>query len=433
MAAAAPWDFHRKAAWLPTASWRSLELRTHHNALGVALSLRPAEPVTLIRPHAAEAAARFFAERFPGRSFYAVKANPSPDLLRALWAGGIRAFDVASIAEVRLVRATLGRAAELAFMHPVKAAEAIAEAYHAHGVRIFALDTHEELAKIVSATSSADAPARDLTLCVRLRVSSAHAKLSLAAKFGASLREAPALLAAARQAADALGVSFHVGSQAMSPQAYADALSLVRAAIVEAGVTVDVIDVGGGFPARYPGLEPPPLAAYFEVIHRHYEALPVSYSAELWCEPGRALAADFASVLVRVEKRRGQELYVNDGAYGSLFDAAHVGWRYPVALVRPRPSAAPPAEFAFFGPTCDDMDRMQGPFLLPADVAAGDFIEIGQLGAYGQAMRTGFNGFGAGETVAVADFPMASLVPENRPAEEAYPANVTPLFARRTG
>jgi ornithine decarboxylase len=111
----------------------------------------------------------------------------------------------------------------------------------------------------------------------------------------------------------------------------------VRAAIVEAAVTVDIVDVGGGFPSSYPGMEPPPLEAYFEVIHKAFESLPISYSAELWCEPGRALCAEYASVLVRVEKRRGDELYINDGAYGALFDAAHIGWRFPVKLVREEP------------------------------------------------------------------------------------------------
>ncbi|MCS6986755.1 MAG: type III PLP-dependent enzyme [Sphingomonadaceae bacterium] len=386
-------------------------MHAHHHALGVALSLRPSRPVMLLRPHAAEAAARYFVRHFPGRSFYAVKANPDALLLRHLWAGGIRQFDVASLAEARLVRGLLPQS-ELAFMHPVKAEEAIHEAYHRLGVRIFALDSPEELAKIVRATARADGtPAGDLALCVRLRVSSAHSKLSLGAKFGIGVAEAPALLMAARQVADTLGICFHVGSQAMSPQAYADALAYVRAAIVASGVTVDVIDVGGGFPSRYPGLEPPPLGAYFAVIERGFEALPVSYSAELWCEPGRALAADFAGLLVRVEKRRGHELFINDGAYGSLFDAAHLGWRYPVRLVRPEPSTAPLAEFTLWGPTCDDMDHMKGPFPLPADVGPGDYLEFGQIGAYGQAMRTDFNGFGEHEVAIVADPPLASLIP----------------------
>jgi ornithine decarboxylase len=378
-------------------------LHIYHSALGLAAALRPVQPVTLIRPHAARRAARFFIERFPGRSLYAVKANPSPDLLRLLWQEGVTHYDVASIAEVRLVAKTLPDAVQC-FMHPVKAEEAIAEAYQL-GVRTFSLDTMEELDKIVRATGGAS----DLNLCVRIRVSSEHSKLSLAAKFGADPGEMKALLFAARQAADALGICFHVGSQAMTPAAYSEAMERVRAAIVEAAVTVDIVDVGGGFPSVYPGMEPPPLEAYFAVIHNAFESLPISYSAELWCEPGRALAAEYASLLVRVEKRRGDQLYINDGAYGALFDAAHIGWRFPVRLVRTEESDVREMPFSFYGPTCDDLDHMAGPFLLPADVAAGDYIEIGMLGAYGCAMRTAFNGFGAVERVESADEPMASL------------------------
>src|SRR6185295_19917763 len=285
----------------------------------------------------------------------------------------------------------------------------IAEAYFGHGVRTFALDTQDELDKIVRATSTDGVAATDLNLLVRIRVSSDHAKLSLASKFGAAPNEMKTLLMAARQASDALGICFHVGSQAMSAAAYAEALSRVRDAIVEAAITVDIVDVGGGFPSVYPGMEPPSLESYFAVIHAGFEALPISYSAELWCEPGRALCAEYASVLVRVEKRRGSELYINDGAYGALFDAAHIGWRYPVRLIRDKESKARPLGFSFYGPTCDDLDRMAGPFDLPADVGPGDYVEIGMLGAYGCAMRTGFNGFGVTETELVDDEPMASL------------------------
>lgn len=369
---------------------------------------RPVQPVTLLRPHAARRAARFFVERFPGRSLYAVKANPSPDLLQILWEAGVTHYDVASISEVRLVHETLSEAV-ICFMHPVKAEEAIAEAYFDHGVKTFSLDTVEELEKIVRATSKGGVPATDLNLLVRIRVSSDHAKLSLASKFGADPRDVSNLLFAARQAADALGICFHVGSQAMTPAAFAEAMARVRTAIVEAAVTVDIVDVGGGFPSSYPGMEPPPLETYFSVIHQAFEALPISYSAELWCEPGRALCAEYASVLVRVEKRRGDELYINDGAYGALFDAAHIGWRYPVRLIRNVESTVRPMQFSFYGPTCDDLDRMAGPFELPGDAGSGDYIEIGMLGAYGCAMRTQFNGFGITHSAIVEDEPMASL------------------------
>jgi ornithine decarboxylase len=408
-------------------------LHNHHSALGLATApvggtcaaalakQRPVQPVTLIRPHAARRAARFFAEKFPGRSLYAVKANPSPDLLRILWEEGVTHYDVASIAEVRLVAETLPEAI-LCFMHPVKAEEAIAEAYFTHKVRTFSLDTEEELEKIVRATGGAT----DLNLLVRIRVSSDHAKLSLAAKFGAEPSEMKALLMATRQVADALGICFHVGSQAMTPAAYAEAMELVRAAIVEAAVTVDIVDVGGGFPSWYPGMEPPPLETYFEIVHRAYEDLPISYSAELWCEPGRALCAEYASLLVRVEKRRGDTLYINDGAYGALFDAAHIGWRFPVRLVRAEASDARDMAFSFYGPTCDDLDHMAGPFHLPADVGAGDYVEIGMLGAYGCAMRTGFNGFGSDLKVLADDPPMATLYGEPE-GEQAMPSNVVKL------
>ena len=156
-------------------------MHKHHNALGLATAptgiacaadlakTRPVQPVTLIRPHAARRAARFFVEKFPGRSLYAVKANPSPDLLALLWDCGVTHYDVASIAEVRLVAQTLP-GAELCFMHPVKAEEAIAEAYFTHNVRTFSLDTIEELEKIVRATASDGEPAADLNLLVRIRV-----------------------------------------------------------------------------------------------------------------------------------------------------------------------------------------------------------------------------------------------------------------------
>ncbi|MGH6705216.1 MAG: type III PLP-dependent enzyme [Sphingomicrobium sp.] len=394
-------------------------MHKHHRALGLATAPSgnavadiaksgPIQPVTLLRPHAATRAARFFSERFPGKSLYAVKANPSPDLLKILWNAGVTHYDVASLGEVRLVAATLPDAIQC-FMHPVKAEEAIAEAYFTHGVKTFSLDTIEELEKIVRATTTDGVPATDLNLLVRLRVSSDHSKLSLASKFGADPADIKPLLMAARQASDALGLCFHVGSQAMSPAAYAEAMSRVRDAIVEAAVTVDIVDVGGGFPSWYPGMEPPALEAYFEVIYNAFEALPISYSAELWCEPGRALCAEYASVLVRVEKRRGSELYINDGAYGALFDAAHIGWRYPVKLIREQESDTRDMAFSFYGPTCDDLDHMAGPFELPADVQAGDYIEVGMLGAYGCAMRTGFNGFGVEDRVIVDDEPMASL------------------------
>ncbi len=415
-------DFQTARQLFNRTVWGSLELHHHPDALAVVRALAPDEPVILNRPHAAARAARFFVEKFPGKPLYAVKANPSPDLLRVLWDAGIVHYDVASIAEVRLVRATLPEAT-LCFMHPVKTERAIAEAYHQHGCRTFSLDSVEELEKIRRATGGA----KDLRLCVRLRVSSEYSELSLAAKFGVDLAEAAALLQATRQVADWLGVCFHVGSQAMTPFAYVQALERVRAAIAEAAVLIDMVDVGGGFPSVYPGMEPPPLEDYFAIIHHHFEALPIAYNAELWCEPGRALCAEYNSMIVRIEKRRGTELFINDGAYGALFDAAHIGWRFPVRQVGDSGQDAVETQaFAFYGPTCDDADYMEGPFELPARIGAGDYVEIGMLGAYGAAMKTAFNGFGEGPVAVVGDEPMASLYRGDR-ADPRVSDNVVSL------
>ena len=394
-------------------------MHIYPDALAVVRDLRPDEPVILNRPHAARRAARFFVEKFPGKVLYAVKANPAPELIRVLWDAGVTHYDVASIAEVRLVRALLPEAVPC-FMHPVKTAAAISEAYFDHGVRTFSLDSLEELEKIIDACTDAatgEAP-RDLRLCVRLRVSSEYSELSLASKFGCDLVEAPLLLQQARQHCDWLGVCFHVGSQAMTPFAFVQAMDRTRAAIAEASVVIDMIDVGGGFPSAYPGLEPPPMEDYFAIIARHFEALPIAYNAELWCEPGRALSAEYSSMIVQVNKRRGEELYINDGAYGALYDAAHVAWRFPVKALEDD-LIGEDEDFAFYGPTCDDADYMKGPFVLPADIQAGDYVEIGMLGAYGAAMKTGFNGYGAAQQVMVADEPMMSLFDGSRVREAA--------------
>jgi ornithine decarboxylase len=374
-----------------------------------------------VRKDAAAQAAQWFQANFKGDVLYAVKANPSDWVIQTLWDNGVRAFDVASISEIELVARTAPDA-KMAFMHPVKSRRAIARAYHEFGVRTFSLDTQEELVKILAATDGA----RDLNLMVRLAVQADGAAYALAGKFGASAADAPALLLAARRATEELmGVAFHVGSQCMRPTAYQAAMAQASRALVRAGVFADVVDVGGGFPSIYPGMNPPPLADYVSSIHRGFSEMMVHETTELWCEPGRALVAESTSILCKVELRKGDALYLNDGSYGSLFDAAHSKWPFPVKLVREEESSSELRPFRFYGPTCDSIDHMPGPFWLPEDVNEGDYVEIGMLGAYGVAMNTGFNGYGATETAEVADAPMASMyglaprsIPSPRQEEE---------------
>lgn len=362
-------------------------------------AMRPAEPVQVLRPHAVKEKAGWFVANFPGDVLFAVKTNPDPRVLRYVWDAGVRHFDVASAAEVRLVANVLPEA-ELYFMHPVKAREAIREAYFVHGVRHFSLDSHDELQKILEETNHAD----DLNLHVRLSIPNDKAAYALSGKFGVKLEEAASIIAATRKAAARFGICFHVGSQCMDPEAYATTLGYVRDLLVQTDARLDMIDVGGGFPSVYPGMVPPAMSEYMRVIKKALAELPVTHNMQVLCEPGRALVAEGGSVVVRVELRKGNMLYINDGAFGSLFDAAHTEFTYPVKAVRPQGEFSDEvAEFGFFGPTCDSMDAMKGPYVLPADIAEGDWIEIGQLGAYGATMRTNFNGFYSDVTVEVAD------------------------------
>jgi ornithine decarboxylase len=376
-------------------------------------------------------AAHWFQSNFKGDVLYAVKANPSAWVIKALADNGVTAFDVASLPEIELV-AEHAPGARMAYMHPVKSRASISAAYFDHGVRTFSFDTHEELAKILDATGKA----RDLTLMVRLAVQAEGSTYPLAGKFGVEPHEAPALLLAARRATqDLMGVCFHVGSQCMRPTAYQAAMAQASRALVRAGVFADVVDVGGGFPSVYPGMAPPALADYVDSIDRGFAEMMVHETTELWCEPGRALVAESSSVLTKVELRKGDALYLNDGSYGSLFDATHSKWPFPVKLVRGGPASdAPLKPFRFYGPTCDSIDHMPGPFWLPEDVGEGDYVEIGMLGAYGVAMTTRFNGYGDLDVAEVCDPPMASaygLAPRSIATPRLESATVVKLSRAR--
>jgi len=372
---------------------------------------RPEEPMHCLRPATITATARAFVTAFPGTTMYAVKCNPEPAVLRALHEGGVSNFDCASINEVTLVRQMFPDAA-IHFMHPVKARGAIREAWGRHDVRDFVVDSAEELAKLRHEIAATGVDG-DLGVIVRLALPKGGARLDLSGKFGAAPGDAAMLLRDARPHAARLGVSFHVGSQCLDPLAWRRALALVGEISRAAGVSVEIVDVGGGFPVPYPDVEPPPLGAFLAEIESGFEALGLP-DAELWAEPGRALVAGGASVVVQVQRRRGDTLYINDGVYGSLADAGTLGFRFPVRLIASddRRVATTGRGFSLFGPTCDSADAMRGPFILPADVTDGDWIEVGQLGAYGGCFRTAFNGFDRARIVEVRDPPLPQTKPD---------------------
>lgn len=373
------------------------------SAYSMVCAIRPEYPVYCLRPHAVVAASRWFQENFPGRVLYAVKTNPF--FVETVAAAGVQHFDVASLAEIELIHDKVP-GARMSFMHPIKSRATIRRAYYEFGIRDFSLDCEAELDKILEETGHA----ADLNLFVRVAVSNRHSCLQLAGKFGISGTPAAELLLRTRQAARRLGVCFHAGSQLMRPDAYAEAMEQVANLIRKSGVIIDILDVGGGFPSIYPDLAPPPLADFIACISDSFEQMPVSETCELWCEPGRALVAEGASLIVKVEMRKDQTLYLNDGTYGGLFDAGQPRFIYPVErLQRGGQQTGRLLEFSFYGPTCDSMDFMPGPFLLPEDIDEGDYIEIGTLGAYSMQLRTEFNGFSSYRLASVSDEPLLSL------------------------
>jgi ornithine decarboxylase len=366
--------------------------------------LRPSRPLYIYWPERIGQAARAFTRAFPGETMYAVKTNPNKSVLQALSRGGVRSFDAASIEEIRLVRKTLPKA-RIYFMHPVKAPEAINEAYHVHGVRDFVLDSEEELYKIIRETDLA----AGLNLYVRIALpKNGKAAIDFSSKFGALPDEAIRLLQRCRPVADTLGVSFHVGTQSCDPNVYGKAVSVAAGVIRKSGVKVDMLDVGGGYPVPYPGEECPAIESCIDSLKKALVKEKLSH-LPLLAEPGRALVAQGGALIARVELRKGNTLYLNDGTYGGLFDAGPLlKTKYPVRVMRARdkqPLRGAPQAFRFAGPTCDSLDMMEGPFMLPSDIGIGDWIEIGNLGAYSQGMRSNFNGFGTNDTLCLYDDP----------------------------
>jgi ornithine decarboxylase len=369
--------------------------------------LKPEKPVYCIRKKSVLSASNFFQKNFPGEILYAVKTNPHPVIIKTLIESGINQFDVASVEEIKQVR-KFSSLAKCSFMHTIKSPESIKRAYFEFGIKTFSLDTKEELIKIINNTDNA----KDLELFVRIAVSNEHAEIDLSKKFGALNSEALGLLRLAKQYAKKVGLSFHVGSQCMHPISYAKGITEIGNIIKKTKIIPDYINVGGGFPSIYPDLVPDNLIAYFNEIKKSLENLKIENMPKIICEPGRALVAESGSTIVRVNLRKKQKLYINDGTYGTLFDAGTPNIIYPSKMIKENSSkiiSKKMTAFSFFGPTCDSMDYMKGPFVLPNNIRENDYIELGQLGAYGLTFRTHFNGFYSDEVYEVEDDPIMSL------------------------
>ena len=369
--------------------------------------LKPEKPVYCIRKNSIRSAVNYFTKNFPGKILYAVKTNPHPTVIQQIIDSGVNQFDVASIEEIKSIR-NFTQSAKCSYMHTVKSRESIKEAYFKYGVKTFSLDTKDELVKIIESTNNA----KDLELFVRVAVSNEHAEIDLSKKFGALSSEATGLLRLAKQHAAKIGLSFHVGSQCMHPISYSKGINEIGNIIKKTKILPDYINVGGGFPTIYPDLIPQSMENYFNEIKKGLENLKLEKMPEVICEPGRALVAESGSTIVKVNLRKKQKLYINDGTYGTLFDAGTPNIVFPSKMIKENSNkiiSKKLTAFDFFGPTCDSMDYMKGPFLLPNNIKENDYIELGQLGAYGLTFRTQFNGYYSDEICEVEDQPIMTM------------------------
>lgn len=372
------------------------------------IKTQPHEPIFVFRRATLINAIKHFQTNLHAELHYAVKTNPESHVLSTLYAQGVDTFDVASLYEIEAVKKSVPNA-KLYFMNPVKSFASINEAYFKHDVRHFAFDCMDEFQKISQATNNAD----DLCLYLRITIPNNFSELALSEKFGASLQEAPGILTAVRPQVKKLGVTFHVGSQCMHPDAYRIAMRMMKKILDKAKVDIEYFNVGGGFPSIYPGMMPPPLMDYFAAIHEEFDKIRKDRpNLILIAEPGRAISAECTSIIVRVELRKNNKLYINDGTYGCLFDAGGaLNFIFPVQVVgRNKEQKCELQPFSMYGPTCDSIDYMKGPFYLPSDIEMGEYIEIGQVGAYGRTLSTGFNGFRQKRgVIEISDEPLMSM------------------------
>lgn len=350
--------------------------------------LRPSGAVFCIRPDEIRRAVQRF-RVFPGRMLYAVKCNPHPLVLGTLFDAGVLDFDVASHDEIRLVDGLFGKAAGQFFNNPAKSRTALRSASVEFGIRFYTVDCEEELEKVLE-----EVHGEDVIIAVRLATFARQVRYVLSTKFGAQPEEAARLLRLVHGRGIKAGLSFHVGSQCLSPHAFTTALSTVGRVLDRAGVPISVLNIGGGFPAPYPGDEPPGLETYFSHVIHGRRSLRLPSGCMLLCEPGRSLVATAGTVLVQVIMRRDRSLYLNDGVFGTLQELGHLKERRPVRLMcHGRPRSERSTDFKIYGPTCDSNDVLGAPFCLPEDTREGDWIEVGMMGAYSLSMRTKFNGF----------------------------------------
>jgi ornithine decarboxylase len=352
---------------------------------------RPEHPVLMFAPGVLHATARRFIEGFPGMVTYAVKSNPEECVIANLAGAGLRGYDVASAAEIELIR-RLQPDARLHYNNPVRTRTEIAYAV-GQGVDSYSVDSATELDKLIEMV-----PAAGIEITVRFKLPVQGAAYNFGAKFGATEELAAVLLARVANAGFVPSLTFHPGTQCTDPAAWSAYIKAAARIGRTAGVRVARLNVGGGFPShRLEGVKPA-LQPIFAEIDRATAAAFGDQRPELVCEPGRAMVAEAFTLATRVRSvRDGAHVFLNDGVYGALAELPLVGLLDRIEVFSPEGvrREGTPVPRIVFGPTCDSVDRLPGDVALPADIAEGDFVLFRGLGAYSVATNTRFNGFGA--------------------------------------
>lgn len=375
------------------------------NAAEVIRTLKPSKSLYCLNIKNIEKQVHLFLEEFPGTVSWAVKSNPEPVVIKAIYEAGLRNFDVASIAEMKLIH-ELCPEGRMHFNHPVKSPEAIREAYYNYGIRIFVADHIDEIQKISSANI------HDITLLIRFFDPSIcpASNVNFGKKFGASPKETISLLKQAKEIGfKTLGLAFHPSTQYPDPSIYSHLLDVacqIAKSSEENGVSISMVNIGGGFPASYPSEQLPEERNYLAAVRNAVLEAKKSFhpECEFICEPGRAIVASAASLITRVElNRHDGRLYLNDGFYGGLMEQHFVDYALPVQVHAHdnRVLQKKNIDFILFGPTCDSVDVLRKNYSLPSDIQMGDYIEFGLMGAYTNASATRFNGFEPADIICV--------------------------------
>jgi ornithine decarboxylase len=376
--------------------------RSFKDAAHVALSLQPDEPVFCFSAAELKSRAKLFLRKFPGEVSFAVKCNPSHDVLATLAQVGIKTWDVASVHEMKSVRAAQADA-KFHYHNPVKSRREIEDAYRLYDCRRFAVDCKEEIEKISSIVGKD--PTVELAVrfvLPRERGSSAH---DFSTKFGAPEHVAIELVKQAAELGYTPVLTFHPGSQSKEPSVYVRHIEAAARIAATCGVAIGKLNVGGGFPANYMLSTAPEPDVFFRVIE---DAVVRSFGKnrpQLECEPGRGMVATCMSLLTRVKLvcSDGDDIFINDGVYGGLMEWMQVpDLRPPHRVIRNgRELEGVAKSWKTFGPTCDPLDVLPHKLELSSDLKEGDFIEFGTLGAYGIATSTRFNGYGDHQVASV--------------------------------